>query len=413
MGTGGLRRIVSPMDNFSSVNSDCMVIGADMTGIFAALHMADQGIQVTIIDAKTPQALLNDLEAEIFIFRRYSLDTLEDLRERSWIGCKHFIEKTAAPVWIGSFSQLELIVSRADVDPARAECERLRQHGEHIEFVSQSELGKINSAINPDLFGAILHHDVAAIESERLYRSLWQACDKERHINLFWETQAFGIEAGKGMLVLRSSKGPVQAKRIVLTAGVAALSIISSVGVQLPVVPEKQYRLIGGSSGSKSNQAIVEYKPAGRSMQRDAEESDGGDPEVELSISLSPDKQTSAGYGKEFAVTDQSSQQMAMHKISHRIKQVLPGYRDLRFSRVVSRFEPVITDGIPISGPAPNVEGLYLTLGPRDNIGLLAPAMGESAARWIMTGEKSEKTKMLSPERFPQTAPGGKKQVKD
>ncbi|MHB9098752.1 MAG: NAD(P)/FAD-dependent oxidoreductase [Syntrophales bacterium] len=401
------------MGNSPFMNSDCVVIGADLTGLFAALYMADNGVHVTVIDAKTPQTLLNDLKAEIFLFRQYSLDVLEDLRKRSRILCQQFTEKTSDSNWIESFSQLDLVVSGTDVETARAECERLREHGEHIEFISQAELRKINSAINPDLFGAILHHDVAAIEGERLYRSLWQACDKEKHINLFWETRAAGIDIGKGTLVLRSSKGPVEAKRIVLTAGIATPSIISSIGIQLPVIPERQYRLIGDPSGSKSNQAIVEYKLAGCDMQRDIGETDSEDPNVELSITLSPDKPTSAGYGKEFAVTDLSSQHKVMNKISHRIKQILPGYSSLFFNRVVSWFEPVIADGIPISGPAPNVEGLYLTLCPRDNKGLLVPAMGELAARWIMTGEKSEKTKILSPERFPQTAPGGKKQVKD
>jgi len=180
---------------------------------------------------------------------------------------------------------------------------------------------------------------------------------------------------------------------MVLTAGIATPSLISSVGIQLPVIPESQYRLIGDPSGSKSNQAIMEYKPAGCDMPRDVDESDSEDPKVELFISLSPDKPTSAGYGKEYTVADQTSQHSVMHIISHRIKQMLPGYSSLMFNRVVSRLEPVIEDGIPISGPAPNVEGLYLTVCPRDNKGLLAPALGELAARWIMTGEKSEKTK--------------------
>jgi len=94
-----------------------------------------------------------------------------------------------------------LVVSRTDVETARAEYERLRGSGEHIEFISQADLKTFNSAINPDLFGAILHHAVAAIEGQRLYKSLWQACDKEKHINLFWETCAAGIEIGRDISI--------------------------------------------------------------------------------------------------------------------------------------------------------------------------------------------------------------------
>jgi len=63
------------------MNSDVVVIGADLTGLFAALYMADNGVHVTVIDAKTPQTLLNDLEADILLFHQYSLDALEDLRK--------------------------------------------------------------------------------------------------------------------------------------------------------------------------------------------------------------------------------------------------------------------------------------------------------------------------------------------
>jgi len=407
---------LGPMVNFLSANSDCMVIGAGLTGMVAALRMAGQGLKVTIIDAKTPQAILNDLEAEVLIFRRYSLDALEDLRERSWLGCKDFIEKTektTGPAWMQPFSQLELVVSKTDLDPAQADCEQLRRHGANVEFLSQADLGKFDSAINPDLFGAILHHDAAAVESDRLYRSLWQACDKEKRINLFWETQAMGIEVGNKTAVLRTSIGPIEVERIVLTVGVAALSIISSTGVQLPVVPEIQYRLIGDPSRSKSSQTIFEYKPPNFYAQRTTEESDDGDLEVDLSVSFRPDRQTSAGYGKEFVATGHSSGQTAMLKICRRITRILPGYSDLHFSRVVSRFEPVVADGIPIVGPAPNVEGLFLALCPKDNKGSLSPAVGEYAAGWVITGKTSEKTEILSPKRFPQTAPGGLKRVTD
>jgi glycine/D-amino acid oxidase-like deaminating enzyme len=191
------------------------------------------------------------------------------------------------------------------------------------------------------------------------------------------------------------------------------LGILSAIGIQLPVVPQKRYRLIGTPAAGKKHRAVSEYVSPSPEVQRNLDQSEGCELEVLLSVFLASSRRTSAGDAKEFPMPHQFSVQTIMHEIRRQFTRFLPGYSSIRFDRVSSRFDPIILDGMPIVGPVPNAEGLYLALYPRDNKGMLAPAIGATAARLIMTGKSSEEMKMLSPERFPQTAPGGQKRVTD
>jgi sarcosine oxidase subunit beta len=61
-------------------------------------------------------------------------------------------------------------------------------------------------------------------------------------------------------------------------------------------------------------------------------------------------------------------------------------------------------DGVPLIGPAPGVNGLYLALGFSGHGFQLSPAVGEAVANAVRSGTTPEALRELSPSRFLSTA---------
>jgi D-amino-acid dehydrogenase len=61
---------------------------------------------------------------------------------------------------------------------------------------------------------------------------------------------------------------------------------------------------------------------------------------------------------------------------------------------------PVTPDGLPVVGPAPEVDGLWVANG-HAMLGLtLGPVTGRLLAQWILDGAPSEDLSLLRPQRF-------------
>lgn len=58
------------------------------------------------------------------------------------------------------------------------------------------------------------------------------------------------------------------------------------------------------------------------------------------------------------------------------------------------------SDGLPLAGPAPDGEGLFLALAPRRNGWLLGPLVGSAVADWIEGRTPSSAARALDPRRF-------------
>jgi glycine/D-amino acid oxidase-like deaminating enzyme len=252
------------------------------------------------------------------------------------------------------------------------------------------------------------------VDSERLYRSLWQACEEEKGISLRLGIEAFGIDVKDGRAVaVRSSDGPLKVGQILLASGVGMMGLISSTGVQLPVVPEQLYRLIGQPVGSERCCVISNYGTASSASRKGSPERISTEMEARLFVVFGKKLRTSVGDGWEIGSVLHSSDHAAFNELSRLFINFMPGYKNVFFDKVVSRFNALIADGLPIIGPVPNIGGLSLAMYHRDYKNILGPALGDWAAKWIVSGEAPEGATLLSTERFPQTAPGGRKAVKD
>ncbi len=396
------------------MHSDCLVIGAGLGGAFAALHMAEQGLIVTLIDAKSIPDILDGIEAEMLPFICYRSDHLNKFRHKSLRVCQNFFENCTELKDIENISLIRLIIGTGNEGQAKLEYKHLRHQENSVEFVSQADLGQLELKMGSEILGAIVHHEVPLIKSEQLYSSLWKTCENHKNITIMWDTNVFGIDMKKGRVVaVRTQKGPIETEHVLLAAGTGSLGILSATGIQIPAVEEKTYRLVGKPARVGRDYFVTEYTPATESEKTDVNDAQTNDLQVSLSAFLGPDKYVSVGGGKELVISKHSSESIAFNELGRHFVRILPGYKKLRFHKAVSRCDTLTVDGLPVVGCLPNATGLYMALYARDDQSVIAPAIGESIGHWIIGKEPSEEMRPLFPERFSQTAPGGEKRVEE
>jgi glycine/D-amino acid oxidase-like deaminating enzyme len=244
-----------------------------------------------------------------------------------------------------------------------------------------------------------------------LYRAIFKTCESNKRILKYWGVKVLGLIVNNGRAVgLRSSIGPIQTGQILLAAGIGTMGVFTSTGVQMPPVPEKTYRLVGQSIDKGSDRIVTEYIMPGSFTYRSDAKDDSGF-YVRISMCIRKGQQTSVGEAREFVVVNNngSSDRAAIDAISRHLATRMSGYQNLIFDNLISRFNCFIPDGLPIVGPAPNVEALFFALYQRDCRSMIGPALGDLAARTMIARKTLEGMENLSPERFPQSAPGGRK----
>jgi len=394
--------------------SDCIVVGAGLVGMFAALEMAKTGKKITLIDEKHPEILSEEIEAEMLLFRKFCLNQLNFLRRKNLLYYKDILERNHTEPAPHVVSMIYLVSRRDDVVPARLEGKQLQAQGVMADYLSQGELKALKPELCSEAAGGLLHQNIPAMGSKQLYGCLWQRCASKKEITVLWNTPVLGVVVkNEHVVAVRSLKGLIETGEVLLATGAGTLSIISSSGIQLPVIPQRRYRLIGPPVNDSNEMVITEYERPKENLQRHHACKEVGKLEVTLSVYFRQDQKTLAGDGKEFMNGNQCLKQSAFKEIGRRFIRLMPGYDKLKFSNVRSRSDLLIVDHLPIVGPVPNIDGLFLALYHRDERDMLAPAVGELAARAIMGSKLTDQEKKLSPERFPQTAPGGMKWVID
>ena len=394
-----------------STHSDVIVVGAGLVGMFAATELANQGIQVGLIDYRSPSELLEGLTAEVLLFREHYQGTLEGMHVKSREILLDFIEKQTGGMRTESFAELQLIVAPANVEAAKRDAGRWHRQGVPVEYLSASEIKNLDSGVSPEVMGALLYHDITGVDSEALYRALFKVCESDQRILKYWRVKVLGLNVKNGRTVgLRSSIGPLQAGQVLLASGIGTMGVFTSTGVQMPPVPEKTYRLVGQLIDKGPDRIVTEYiLPGSFAYRSDAKEDSGF--YVRISACIRKGQQTSVGEAREFVLVNNngSSDQAATDAITRHFAVRMPGYENLIFDNLISRFNCFIPDGLPIVGPAPNVEALFFALYQRDCRSMIGPALGNLAAQTMIAQKTLEGMEDLSPERFPQSAPGGRK----
>ena len=107
-----------------------------------------------------------------------------------------------------------------------------------------------------------------------------------------------------------------------------------------------------------------------------------------------------AGTTEEEVGFDETPTVQARESITAALSRMVPSLKNAKLVRQTACLRPITPDRLPVLGPAPGVEGVFMATGAERNGILLGPSMGRVAADIIVTGTSDIAIDAFDPDRF-------------
>jgi D-amino-acid dehydrogenase len=179
-----------------------------------------------------------------------------------------------------------------------------------------------------------------------------------------------------------TDSGPVAADRVIVATGAQSPALLRPLGIDVPIVPAKGYSITLRGEGTRPTQALYMT-------------------EAKIGVSGFEEGVRIAGVfqlpGRDLTVDDR--------RLRHVVEQACSYLRDWHPSETEASVEgwagwrPATPDSLPLLGPVPGREGLFLATG-HGMLGVtLAPSTGELLAEMIVDGARPAWVEPMRPDR--------------
>jgi glycine oxidase len=365
--------------------ADVVVVGGGVVGCAAAYTLAREGLEVTLLerDALAAHAsgaaagMLSPLgeSAGLGPFLRYGLaslamfeDLVPELRERSGVDAEY------VPSGV-----LHAALDDADEAHLRAKATALAAHG--LEWLDAEAAHKAQPGLAPDLRGALWSAREGHVRSPLLTRAFAGAATQlGARIETGVAVDGLLREGGR-VLGVRTGAGEVRAESVVLCTGAWAPACAGWLdgALTLPIEPVRGQIL-----------ALDAPRPPLRSMV------------VGGGVYVVPRRDGSVVVGatEERVGFDCRVTAAGLAQLLDAAPRAVPALATCTFRYGWAGLRPATPDGLPLIGPVPGHEGLFVATGHFRNGVLLAPITGRLVADLVTGKGLPEDAAAFLPERF-------------
>ncbi len=326
---------------------DVAVIGAGIVGAACARELAEAGFKTAVIESDIVGggataagmghiAVMDDSEPQ-FALTRYSQLLWKELAERLPADAEYF---PCGVLWVAA-DEMEM----AEV------FRKQRYYSEHqapVEVLGAQALREAEPNLRPGLLGALFVKDDAVVYPPCVARFLVS------------EAQQFGAELILGRRVVSiagtsailDDGAAVCCEKIVIANGVAAPLLANGVNVQ----PRKGHLVITDRHPGFVRHQLIEL---GYLKSAHATTSDS----VAFNIQPRPSGQLLIGSSRQFGNSDSSVDRKMISSMLQRAMEYMPGLVNLRAIRSWTGFRAATPDKLPLIGPHPAGDNVYLATG--------------------------------------------------
>lgn len=357
-----------------------LVVGGGIIGCAAAYELARAGCQVTVFERATPGAEASSAAAGLLApiddstetnFARLALaswrlypDVVRDLQARTGIDVEYVTRGTIYPT---SAAQ-----QRRDV----AQWADLEEFG--VEPLEGDEIHRREPALSPKIRHAIFVGGDHWLNNQRLVLAYAQAAASAGvELRTGCNVSRLIVEGGGARAVVTEGER-IDGDAVLLAAGAWSSELMAPLGAPLRIEPRR-----GQMIALAHVPAVVTHCVHGEVYLAPR-------PSGELLIGATVER---AGFQR--AVTAEGIAGLLQGAI-----ELVPSLRDLPIARTWCGFRPWAPDSLPVLGPWPGIDRLFVATGHFRNGILLAPITARLMTEWITGGPPSLAVKDFLPDRF-------------
>jgi D-hydroxyproline dehydrogenase subunit beta len=326
--------------------SEIVVVGAGFVGAAVAWRLAEAGLRVTVVDSGPPGCgttaagmghivIMDDSEAQLQL-TAYSRRLLQDLAEA-----------LPAPVEWDPCGTLWLARDEAEMAPVREKKATYARVGVETEVLGPEELAEAEPSLAPGLAGALrVPDDIVLYPPALAAWFLERARDRGARIEL--GLPVVRLEPGTAV----TPRGNFSGQVVINAAGFAAPELSPG----LPVTPKKGHLAITDRYPRFCRHQLVElgYLKSAHGTSDDS---------VAFNVQPRPTGQLLIGSSRQPGDASRDIRWDLVRKMFESAREFLPRINELNVIRVWTGVRPSTSDSLPLIGPWPEQEGVWIASG--------------------------------------------------
>lgn len=252
------------------------------------------------------------------------------------------------------------------------------------EVLDGAAMRGVEPALGRSVVGGVYYPEASSLDPHRLVLGLVEAARRRGVVvREHAEVEAVLVDGPRARGVALSDGQEVEADHVVLATGPFSLKLARGLGTELPVQPGKGYHRdlpVGGGGSPPLRIACVLH---------------------EVSVFCTP----MSGFVRyagtmEFSGLNQVLRRERLEQLTRSARHYFPALEDIAPLSEWCGLRPMASDGLPIVGPLPEVDGVVVATG-HGMLGVtLGTATGEIVADWVLDGDTRDLWKGLSPARL-------------
>ena len=353
--------------------ADVVVVGAGIVGAAVAYELALAGAAVTLLDKSLPASGVtgdsfawiggpggSDVPDGSWHLRRGALQAYRRL-ERQVPGVR--VRWTGSLAWYGPGRDEHELIEARSLGP-----------DEHLLDAARTTRLEPNLAVPP---ARALHRDSDGAVDPVAVTDALVAAARAHGARLVVGTAVTALCAPEGRVSgVRTSQGFVAADTVVVTAGVDAPGLCAPLGYQLPIAPSPALLLRFTATPGLVRTLVAS-------------------PDIEVRETADGQLLVAAGYSGEASHDDLVD---AARETLNRLTATFAGAHDATLVSVRLAARPMPADGLPVIGPLPGVDGVYVAV--MHSGVTLAPVAARLLAAEITAGIEADELDGVRPARF-------------
>jgi glycine oxidase len=367
------------------LNFDVVIVGGGVIGLAIARELRKRGAgRIAVIEQgkvgreaswAAAGMLAPDLECEeTDDFHRFCTSSLS-LYPRF---AGELLDETGIDIELDRTGTLYLAFDEAETAAAAERYARQRVAGIAVETLSTDGVLKIEPLVSSGVKFGLLYSNDWQVENRKLVAALERFC-RDSRVEIVDNCRVEGVAVGPGRVTgVRSSSGVISAGRVVLAAG-AWTAMVDIEGLSLPVRPIRGQMIAYAGEPNRFRHVI--YTERGYVVPR-------------------VDGRVLVGATVEDVGFDKSVTEKGVDPLARAADEVSPLITQGGAVEKWAGLRPMAADGLPVIGPVPGVDGLFVATGHFRNGILLAPLTGQIIAEYMVRGARSEYLDLFGPHRF-------------
>lgn len=346
-----------------------VVVGGGIIGCATALELLKAGCAVTVVERATPGAEASGAAAGLLAPIGESSQRFRELAMASWrlypSVARELYERTGVDVEYVTRGTIYPLSTAADVRDAEQRAQWALGSELGIEVLDAGDLRSREPALSPKVGGAMFVHGDHWVNNQRLVVAYARAAVAAgATLRTGSAVSRVIVEHGRAVGVVADGER-LDADAVLLAAGAWTAALAASFGGELPVEPRRGQMV-----------ALLHVPPVVEHCIHAEDVYLVPRPSGELLVGATVER---AGFQR--AVTAEGIAGLLAAAID-----LVPALGRLPISRTWCGFRPWAPDDLPILGPWPGIDGLWVATAHFRNGILLAPITARSMAAWIVGG---------------------------